>query len=285
MTQPRYIGPLYVLSAIFLWSSLGVVIRKAGVPVQYLIFYSNLLSSVLMGLYLLATRAPMPSRKDTAKLLLLGPLTLINSFTFYWGLAHTTVAKALMAHYIAPVVVAVLAWALLKEPLTARTGLAIAMSSVGLWVLLGLGGQGGIGELLGRRDDDALGVLMAAISGVAYAFVVVTVRVFAQAHDPFVLTFLQNIFMWALLLPFIDGFPADAAWSFVLVAVVHSTIAPILYFKGLRTVRATQAAILGYLEPLSGAAFAMIFLAEYPAASAITGGALIILSGYLVIKE
>ena len=46
--------------------------------------------------------------------------------------------------------------------------------------------------------------------------------------------------------------------------IVHSTVAPILYFKGLQTVTANRAAVLGYLEPVSAILFSMVFLNEKP---------------------
>ena len=43
-------GYLYILLAIFLWSSQGVVVRLSGVEVHILIFYSLLVSVILQGL-------------------------------------------------------------------------------------------------------------------------------------------------------------------------------------------------------------------------------------------
>ena len=67
--------------------------------------------------------------------------------------------------------------------------------------------------------------------------------------------------------------------------IVHSTIAPILYFKGLQLVTANKAAVLGYLEPVCAIIFSMLFLAEVPGTNSILGGMLIIFSGYLTLKR
>ena len=66
--------------------------------------------------------------------------------------------------------------------------------------------------------------------------------------------------------------------------IVHSTIAPILYFKGLRYVSAGRAAVLGYLEPVIAIIFGIIFLSELPGKGSIIGGLLIIFSGYLTLR-
>jgi drug/metabolite transporter (DMT)-like permease len=58
-----------------------------------------------------------------------------------------------------------------------------------------------------------------------------------------------------------------------------------MYFSALRRVMAQHAAILGYIEPLAAIPLAFLFLSERPPFLALLGGVLIILSGYLVVRE
>jgi drug/metabolite transporter (DMT)-like permease len=67
--------------------------------------------------------------------------------------------------------------------------------------------------------------------------------------------------------------------------LVHSTVAPLLYFSALRKVMAQHAAILGYIEPLAAVPLAVLFLGERPSLSSLAGGLLIMISGYLVIRD
>jgi drug/metabolite transporter (DMT)-like permease len=107
---------------------------------------------------------------------------------------------------------------------------------------------------------------------------------YSHKFHPLVLTFFQNMTIALLLAPFIRELPLHALWSYLFVGIIHSTIAPILYFKGLRYVTANRAAVLGYLEPVCAILFSMLFLKEIPGGNSIIGGALIILSGYLTVK-
>lgn len=66
--------------------------------------------------------------------------------------------------------------------------------------------------------------------------------------------------------------------------IVHSTIAPILYFKGLQYVTANKTAVLGYLEPVIAIIFSVLLLNEHPGINSIAGGALIMFSGYLTLR-
>ena len=66
--------------------------------------------------------------------------------------------------------------------------------------------------------------------------------------------------------------------------IVHSTIAPLLYVQGFKSVKANEAAILGYVEPVGATILALIFFHEVPGFQALLGGSLILFSGYMILK-
>jgi drug/metabolite transporter (DMT)-like permease len=65
---------------------------------------------------------------------------------------------------------------------------------------------------------------------------------------------------------------------------VHSTIAPLLYIQGFRSVKANEAAILGYFEPVGAIILALVVFHEIPGIAALFGGGLILFSGYMILK-
>ncbi len=67
--------------------------------------------------------------------------------------------------------------------------------------------------------------------------------------------------------------------------IVHSTIAPLLYVQGIKSVRAHEAAILGYFEPIGAIILALLFLHEVPRMKELLGGALVLYSGFMIIKN
>ena len=67
--------------------------------------------------------------------------------------------------------------------------------------------------------------------------------------------------------------------------LIHSTLAPLLHVQGFKDVKANQAAILGYFEPVGAIIMALIFLNEIPGARALLGGALILYSGFIIIRK
>lgn len=277
-----------VTLAIFLWSSLGVVIRLSGMPVTVLMFYAAVISALTTGSMLLLKRDLIRgiSLRSVAPLFVLAPVSLINTFTFFYAYKNTTIANAVLTHYTAPVIVAFLAPLILKERFTLRTIIAALIASAGLWIMLGVSPEEFYHSLL-NGSKNSLGIISGLFSGLAYAMVIILIRRLAPQYHPVVMTFFQNTLIAIMLLPF-SGTSADLVrglWAFLIMGIIHSTIAPILYFYGMKTVTATKGGLLGYLEPVFSIMLGVIFLDELVGIKTFIGGALVLFSGYLTIRK
>ncbi len=281
---------LYILTAIFLWSSLGIVIKLSGIPVHVLMFFSCIISVLLTGSVLCKRefRSEMPKGKNIANFLALGLVSLINTFSFFYAYKHTSIANAVLTHYTAPVIVAFLAPVFLKERLTKKVLLAVAVATAGLWIMLGISASE-LFKLAAAGDRNTGGILAGLFSGFAYALLIILIRILAKDFNPLVMTFFQNLIIAVVLSPFVFSTPkllnslTSAWWAFAVMGVIHSTIAPVLYFRGMRDVTANRTAILGYLEPVCAIFLGALFLSETVNFSTVIGGAMILFSGYLTI--
>lgn len=278
-----------ILIAIVLWSSLSIVVRLSNAPVHHLIFFPCLVSSCLIGLTLLNKeyRASVPSGKALLSLLIIGPISLVNSFSFYFAYKNTSIANAVLTHYTAPIIVAFLAPVFLRERITFRVLTAVAVATAGLWIMLDVS-PGTFIELLAAGDKNTGGILAGLLSGFAYAMLIILFRIFAQSFHPLVMTLSQNVSIAILLLPFIEMRSVGSAsgvWVFVLMGIVHSTIAPLFYFRGMKKVTANHAAILGYMEPVCAIILGALFLGEAAGYRTLIGGAMILFSGLLTIRN
>src|SRR4030067_1793936 len=274
-------GSLYILIAIFLWSSIGVVVRLSGVAIHILIFYSLVVSIIVQGIFLSQKkyRNQLPDIKNVKYPIVLGFFSFLNTFTYFYAFKNTSIANAVLTHYIAPVIVAFLAPLFLKEVITRRIVIAIIIASIGLWIMLdGFSFKSASGGQMA-------GIMAGLVSGLAYAIIIIFLRIQSQNFNPLVLAFFSNVTIAMLLAPFVREIPLKALWSYLFMGIVHSTIAPILYFKGLQHVTANRAAVLGYIEPVGAIIIGIIFLSEHPPSISLIGGALIIFSGYLTLKN
>ncbi|MDP2156467.1 MAG: EamA family transporter [Nitrospirota bacterium] len=268
----------YILSAIFLWSSLGVVFRLADVPVHIFLFYSLLIAVVLQSpiVWKKGYLRELSDRKKIIVPFVLGLIALANSLTFFYAFRTTTISNAVLTHYTAPVIVAVLAALFLKEKITGMLVVAIVLSSLGLWIML---------DGFSIRKGDMIGIFSGLASGISYAVLIIIARMHAKEYHPFLLTYIVNITILLCLAPFVREFPLYAVWAFFVMGIVHSIIAPVLYYRGLQDVSASRAAVLGYLEPVCAILLSMIFLSEMPGPNSLLGGMLILISGYMTVRS
>lgn len=282
---------LYILIAIILWSSLGIFVRLAGVDVHLIIFYSSAFSILYQSVLFTRRgfRQSIPPLRRFPFIFIISVCLLLNTFTFFFAYSKTTISNAVLTHYVAPIVVAVLAAVFLGERITLRIILSIVIASAGLWIMLGgetiLACLEGITNQGIKFTPNTLGVLSGLLSGIFYAVLVILVRVFTQRINPYVMVFFQNLFIVLMLLPFAAPLPLNKLWVFAVMGAVHSTAAPYLYYRGLQSVMASRAAVLGYLEPVGAIIFSILLLGEMSGIASYIGGGLIILSGYMTIKE
>ena len=162
--------------------------------------------------------------------------------------------------------------------------LAILISSIGLWFILGTPASG---AELPLGESERRGIIAGVLSGLAYALLIIIIRGIASKYLPLFIVFIQNTFIALMLLPFVlkMHITPQSLPYLVTLGIVHSTVAPWLYVEGIKSVKANEAAILGYLEPLGAIILALIFLHEIPGAKALLGGILILYSGFMILKS
>lgn len=277
-------GYLKIIAAILIWSSLGIFVRKSGLTITGVIFYPAIIAASFQFILLLTRNQLIPTKgserspKNMGLLLLIPTFFVANSFFFYYAFTHTTIANAVLTHYAAPIFVAFMAPVFLKEKILKTTWLAIVLSSIGLWFMLG-------GLSLGSTEWN--GITAGVTSGLAYALLILVIRGIAAHYPSLFIIFIQNACVALMLLPFtlkihlsITSIPYVG-----IMGIVHSTIAPLLYVQGIKIVRAHEAAILGYFEPIGAIILALLFLHEVPRMKELLGGALILYSGFMIIKN
>jgi len=282
-------GHIKIITAILIWSSLGIFVRKVNLPNVGIVFHSCLIAGILQFIIISTTgrlkeATKTKSSKRDVLFLFLVPISFIaNSLFFYYAFKNTTIANAVLSHYTAPVFVAFMAPFFLKEKINVSTWAAIALSSIGLWFIL----QGAESETaITLSSSEKMGIIAGALSGLAYAFLIILIRRVASCYSSLFITFIQNGIVALILLPFIIHLKVTMQTLpyLIIMGIVHSTIAPMLYVQGFRSVKANEAAVLGYCEPIGATILAFIFFHEVPGITALLGGSMILLSGYLILR-
>jgi drug/metabolite transporter, DME family len=282
-------GLLLIALAAVSWGTVGVVVKS--------LYESTSLSPISVGFYRLALSVPalllalsglgkkafQVKRKDSPVIILMGAMLAVYQLCYFAAIPRVGVAIAtLVTLCTAPVIVAVLSVIFLKERLEPNIITALVIAIVGTFLLVGF--QGASGERVFS------GVLLALGSATGYALVALTSRRLSNYHplQPVAFGFTVGAIV---LLPFavFTGLTTslDAlSWLRLLyLGLVPTALAYTLFTLGMRTTKATVATIVTLLEPLTAVILAFVFFREQLNATAILGGALLIVAIVLLAKK
>jgi drug/metabolite transporter (DMT)-like permease len=276
---------LKIIVAMLIWSTWGPMIRWLALPPVVVLFSTSLIASFTVPAFL-KMRGEFSLSGIRAVwwiLSLLAIASITNNISYFYALAHTTVSNAVFTHYTAPIFVALLAPMMLSERIQRETMISLPLAVCGMTLIV-LAGDG-----LKMDGPHTAGIIAGTISGVAYAFIILYSRQLSRMmmHHKAVVMLPWITTLVTAPAVFLADFPIDLRTVLLLVVtgIFHSTLAPLLYYNALRKVMAQHAAILGYMEPLAAVPMAFFLLSETPSFAALFGGALILLSGYIVIHS
>jgi len=195
-----------------------------------------------------------------------------------------TIAVSVLTHYLMPVFVAAAAPFVLREKLTARAALAIALSLAGLGAMVGPSITAASGHLV------LVSALLGAGSAVFYATNVIANKFVAGSFSTN-----ETLFWHGLVAtPYLAAFVPPGAWAslaprgvvvFGALAVFPGALAGMAFLWGLRRVPAAHASTLALLEPLVATLLGTIFLGERAGLGAFVGGPLILSGAVLVLGQ
>jgi len=279
----RWQGAALIAAGGVIWGSNGVIANRIDADPVVIVFFRVGIAAAVLAVLLAGRRRwdLLQARGRRLQLGALGGLLASTWICLFTALKALPIGVAVLLNYLAPILVAALSPALLKETVTPRAVISLGFSLVGIVLVSGVV-EGTVLVNLG-------GVSFGLLAALTYAlFIVFSKRVLTVVSSE---TLAFYTYLAAALLlsptPFLVGLPCDlSAYLYLLVlGVVNTAFAVTLYFVGLRHVRAQDAAVLAYLEPVSALFFGWFFLEQSITFSAAVGGLLIVLAGFTVALE
>lgn len=206
---------------------------------------------------------------------------------YFVSIGRLPIGIALLIEYIGPILIALWAWAVYKEPIRRRIWVALVLALAGLSLVV---------EVWGGVALDGLGVAAALAAAVAYAIYMLMAEHAVRWRDPASLTaygFLFAALFWAAVRP-VWRFPAGRlddsvsllghlerfslpVWLLLLYVVVAGTMVTfVLVAAALRHISATRVGIVAMLEPVAASGVAFLWLGESFGAAQLVGGAIVL---------
>ncbi len=262
MTSERR-GILLVAAAALLWSTGGIGIKWLEEPPLVIAFYRSATAAVALWVLF----RPKVWRWTPA--FLIGLVSYAACLTtFVLATKWTSAANAIFLQYCGVIWVLLASPLILQEPFRKRDAAAVTVAFAGMLLFF-------VGRFEARGYA---GEIAALASSIFFATLVLALRRERGSGAEAVVTY-GNVFAALALFPFVrDGLAVSTRSALVLtfLGVVQIAGAYALFVQGLKHVTATEASLVGMLEPISNPVWVFLFLGERPSPFSILGGAIVL---------
>lgn len=274
-------GKFLITFALLLFASYGVFIRLIPASPMTILFFSSLFGAIFFFFKSNAKRELSKIRYLILPLVIFTLIAILNDLAYFYAFRLTTVANAVLTHYTAPIFVTLLAPVMLKEKLNKNTVLALLLSFTGLVVLLS--------PSRFTLDTNFAGTALGLFSGLMYALFILKFKDLSNRFAVTTINFYRYLVTCILVSPvlFIEKplITLNLIAQLVLFSLIFTILAVWLHTEGIKRVKAQDAAIIGYIEPLAATIYGIIFFSEIPNVATLIGGSLILLGIYLALRE
>jgi drug/metabolite transporter (DMT)-like permease len=208
-------------------------------------------------------------------------IALFNFF-YFEVFSQSSLSLAVTLLYTGPLFVTILSRLFFKEPLTIRKGFALALAIIGCAFVVGLLPHGQVGIQMKT-------MIMGILSGFCYALYSIFSKPVTKRYSALTITtytFLYtSIFMLLTsdITKKLDLFQYGDVWmSALLLSIVATVAAFLLYTTGLKHLEASKASILATTEPIVAVVTGVLFLGEHLQGWQVLGILLVLYSAILL---
>lgn len=278
-----------ITAAMVTFGTIGILVRYIPLPSSIIALVRGVLATIFL-LAVMAGGKRWPDKtaitRNLALLLISGALIGFNWILLFEAYNYTSVAVATLCYYLAPVFVIIASPFVLQEKLSMKKALCVIAALAGMVLVSGViqnyvrGGN--------TEDLNLTGVLLGIGAGALYATIILinkklkdissydtTVMQLAAASIVLVPYCLLTVDMGAL-----EVTPVSAV-LLLIVGIVHTGIAYVLYFGSIKELPAQTVAIFSYIDPILAVLLSALLLKESMDMLSILGAILILGSTFV----
>ena len=272
--QPTKFPPaVYVVIAVLLWSSGGLLIKMTSVS-----GYEVNLGRCFFAAITIALLTKFKALRAD-KFTILASVFYVGALSFF-AVANkmTTAANAIFLQYTAPIYILIFAPFVLKEKFRFSDLLTVIACIFGMTLFFV--DSEPIANL--TAESQFIGNILGLCSGVSLGGYILLLRhPKAYKQNPASSVFYGNILAIFVMLPFVISKPSvwtsKDIFAVVILGVFQIGLAYYLFTYGVSNgVRSLDASIIGFIEPLLNPVWVFLFIGEKPSNWALLGGAVII---------
>ncbi len=255
-----------ILSAMLIWGTIGLFRRYIPLSSAFLAFSRGILGGVFLLVLLRFKRNKAAERlliRSYIRLIITGAAIGLNWILLFEAYNYTTVAVATLCYYMQPTIVILLSPLVFKEKLTPRRIVCAAVAIIGMIFVSGvIGGYA-------AQVTHLKGIFLGLGAAVLYS-VVVIMNKRSAGIDASQKTTVQLLSAGAVLIPYLlltggfsgISFSVTTVILVLVLGIVHTGIAYVLYFRSMGGLKAQSIAILSYFDPVAAMLVSAVFFKE-----------------------
>lgn len=279
--------------AMLIFGTIGIFVSGINLPSSVIAMLRAVIGSVSIGTFMLITKQKLNFRvmKNNLVYLLISGVALgFNWILLFEAYRYTTIAVATLCYYMAPVFVVILSPIVLKEKLTLTKATCSAVAIIGAVLISGATVSEG---------HSIKGIIFGLLAAVLYCGIVLTNK-FIKKQTSTETSFLQLSISGVIMILYVAftekltvaDFDVKTLVLVLIVGIIHTGVAYVLYFGSVQRIPAQTAAVFSYIDPVSSIILSAFILSQKMTAVQIAGTVLILgatlfneLSPYLKVKN
>jgi len=268
---------LQLIAAMLIFGTLGIFVERTSVPTAVLAFYRAAAGTLFLLFIILIRKQKIRweiIRKNALLLIASGAAIGFNWIFLFEAYRYTTVAVATLCYYMAPVFIVLLSPFVLKEKLTGKGVLCAAAAVFGAVLISGAAAGNG---------QDIRGILFGLCAASFYCSIVLMNKKTAGLTAMEITVsqlFVAGLIMfpYALITQGMHSFflsGQDLVIALIL-GIVHTGFAYYLFFGSMTSMKAQEAAVLSYIDPVTAILLSALILSQPISTVQIIGSVLIL---------
>ena len=268
-----------LIAAMLIFGSIGLFVKNIDLPSSMIALVRGIIGSIFLftASYITRQKTSWKAIKpNLIPLIISGAAIGVNWIFLFQAYKYTTVSKATLCYYFAPVIVMFLSPFILKEKLNAVKIMCIIGAMAGMFLIVGAGNSA-------AENNQLLGIIYGLAAAALYASVIITNK-FIKNLSGMESGMVQLTAAAVVLVPYVlvtekvslAQLDFKSVVLLLAVGIIHTGIAYLLYFSAILKLKGQTIAIYSYIDPISAIVMSSIFLGERMTLIQVLGGILIL---------
>ncbi|MCQ2455321.1 MAG: DMT family transporter [Clostridia bacterium] len=279
------LSKLKFITSMVIFGTIGLFVRMIPFPSSVISMCRGLFGAAFLIIFIFLSKKEfsfLSVKKNLSYLVLSGGLIGFNWILLFESYKYTTIAKATLCYYMAPIFIIIISPFVFGEKITLKKAGCVLASFVGMLFV------SGVFEEKKPSGGEVKGILLGIFSAVIYA-VIIALNKKLKEIGSFEKTVAQLLTCGLVMFvySFFSGnfseikFTAVGITVMAFVCLVHTGIAYLLYFGSMEKIKAQSIAIMSYIDPVVAVLLSAVILGEKLSPFGIIGAVLIIFSAVL----